>query len=90
MAVRAATSLALMMLLLVGSNLGADVVRSSWRSDNCAVGEGSATTGNDEAVTSIINMKRMFLRGIFWHHCAFFDFPVIDLIGTRVSEASEA
>ena len=57
-AVRAATSRARMMLLLVGSNLGAEVVRSSWRSDNCAVGEGSATTGNDEAVTSITNTKK--------------------------------
>ena len=75
MAVRAATSLALMMLLLVGSNLGADVVRSSWRSDNCAVGEGSATTGNDEAVTSITNMKRMFLRGIFLAPLCLFRFP---------------
>ena len=65
MTVRAATLLARMMLLLVGSNLGTEVVSPSRRSDNCVVEEGSATTGNDEAVTSTKNTKKTILKMYF-------------------------
>ena len=63
-AVRAATLLAGMMLLLVGTNLGGEVVRPSCKSDNWAVGEGSAATGN-EAANSMTNTKRIVFKSYF-------------------------
>ena len=88
-AVSAATLLAGMMLLLVGTNLGGEVVRPSCKSDNWAVGEGSAATGN-EAATSMTNTKKIVFRVIFDITVAFSIALFTDPIGPRVSEASEA